>query len=78
MARFILDVETKNADEFVAVMQELKSILPNHKAIVSLISGANHFEENSKLNVLTDEEIKNFNEGICRINQCTQKMQRIT
>lgn len=64
--RAILDVETKSAEEFAQVMQELKGILPGRKAVLSLVSSANHFEEDRTLNVLTDGEIENFNKGICR------------
>jgi hypothetical protein len=64
--RAILDIETNSAEEFGAVMQELKEILPNRKAVLSLISAANHFEEDHTLNVLTDGEIEIFNKGICR------------
>ena len=66
--RLILDVETNSAEEFAEVMQELQTILPNRKACLSLISAANHFETDNSLNILTEEEIHNFNSGICRNN----------
>jgi len=67
MARLILDVEVNGGEEFSDVMLELKHILPTRKATLSLISGENHFEEDRKLNILTDEEIDAFNNRICGI-----------
>lgn len=64
--RLILDVETNSGKEFAEIMQELKGILPTRKAKLSLLSAANHFEEDNSLNVLTDGEIQMFNEGICK------------
>lgn len=65
--RIILDVEVNSAEEFSDVMLEIKHMLPTRKAIASLISGENHFNEDRKLNVLTEEEIEAFNKRICGI-----------
>ena len=65
MARFILDIEINSPEEFVAVMQELKTILPERKASLAIIGNGNHFNEDRKLNALTDGEISAFNNGIC-------------
>jgi hypothetical protein len=69
MARFILDIKVDSADEFVSVMQELKGILPTRTACVALIDGSNtnQFNEDRKLNVLTDGQIDGFNR-CCGIN----------
>jgi hypothetical protein len=64
--RAILDVETNSAEEFGAVMQELKKVNFVGKSNLSLISSANHFEDDRTLNVLTDEEVDTFNRRICR------------
>lgn len=63
MARFILDIKADNADEFVSVIQELKTILPTKTVCVSLIDGSNsnQFNEDRQLNVLTGEQIDAYN-----------------
>lgn len=63
MARFVLDIKVDSAEEFVSVIQELKTILPTRTARASLIdvSNTNQFNEDRKLNVLTDEQIDAFN-----------------
>jgi hypothetical protein len=63
MARFVLDIKVDSKEEFVSVMQELKTILPTRTAVCSLIdvSNTNQFNEDRKLNVLTDEQIDGFN-----------------
>lgn len=66
--RFILDIKVNNADEFVSIIKEMKEILPNRTASAVLIDGSNtnQFNEDRKLNVLTDEQIDNYNR-ICNL-----------
>jgi hypothetical protein len=67
MARFILDIKTESKEEFANVMQELKLILPTRTTRISLIDVNNNFNEDNKLNILTDAQVEAFNIGICRI-----------
>jgi hypothetical protein len=65
--RMILDIEVNSGEEFSDVMLELKHILPTRRACAALISAENHFNEDKKLNILTEEEIEAFNKRICGI-----------
>lgn len=69
MARFILDIKIDNAEEFASVMQELKRILPTRTTCVALIDGSNSFQfnEDRKLNYLSDEQVEAYNNRICGI-----------
>ena len=68
--RFILDIKVDNKEEFVEVIRELKAILPNRTVLASLIDGSNtnQFNEDSTLNVLSDEQIDTYNRRICRVD----------
>lgn len=59
----ILDIKVDNKEEFVEVIREMKAILPNRTVIASLIDGSNtnQFNEDRKLNVLTEEQIDAYN-----------------
>jgi hypothetical protein len=61
--RMILDIKVDNKEEFVEVIREMKAILPNRTVIASLIDGSNtnQFNEDRKLNVLTEEQIDAYN-----------------
>lgn len=69
MARFILDVKVDSAEEFVSVMQEMKTHFPGRTASAALIDGTNtnQFNEDRKQNVLTDNQIHTYNNLICGI-----------
>lgn len=63
MARFILDIKVDSAEEFVNVVREMKTCFTGRTACASLIDGSNtnQFNEDKKLNVLTDEQIDAYN-----------------
>jgi hypothetical protein len=63
--RAILDIETNSAEEFAEAMNEIKKINFKGKSACSLISSANHFDDDRKKNILTDDEVQCFNERIC-------------
>jgi hypothetical protein len=67
--RFILDVKVDNAEEFVSVIKEMKSHFPDRTASAALIDGSNtnQFNEDRKLNFLTEEQIDAYRR-ICGIN----------
>ena len=69
--RFILDVKVDSPEEFVEVVKEMKTHFPTRTARASLIDGSNtnQFNEDRKLNILTDEQINTYNERICGIGQ---------
>ena len=67
--RFILDIKVDSKEEFVEVIQEMKTHFPNRTSNAALIDGSNtnQFNEDRQLNFLTDEQIENY-KRICNIS----------